>query len=331
MKRILKIIGAVIAFFAVIIFIGGESLVQKLFTGAKLEAQWNTAEGDVLKDLSYGEGYRNTYDLYLPANNSPKALMLFIHGGSWISGQKEDMAWAAERYAKEGYVTASINYTRLRSDSMTYESGYVKPCMQSMMAEIGTSIKAIKAKCAELGCNIEQMSIGGYSAGAHLAMLYSTLYADKSPIPIKFQISWVGPSDFNLLFPTPEKADVQGAAPAEERGKFVAQMNEFIYGLSGKDLDVQNLTVEQIKAIKSVISPVEQVNRNTPPAVLVYGDKDRLVNAVHGKKMSEMLAANGVHNQLFIFPNSGHELGHDPEYAERVQHTILEFCKKYFE
>lgn len=331
MKRVLKIIGAVVALLAVIVFIGGEDLVQRLFTGKKAEAQWNTAEGEVLRDLSYGEGYRNTYDLYLPANPSPKALMLFIHGGSWISGEKMDMAWAAERYAKEGYVTASINYTRLRTDSMTYESGYAKPCMQSMMAEIGASIKAIGEKCCELGCEIEQMSIGGYSAGAHLAMLYSTLYADKSPIPIKFQISWVGPSDFNLLFPTVNNDDVVGSAPAAERERFTAQMNEFLYGLSGKAVDVEQLTTEDINAIKSAISPVDHVDSETPPAVLVYGDKDRLVNAVHGKKMAEVMSANSVHNQLIIFPNSGHELGHDPEYAERVQQTILEFCNQYFE
>ena len=330
MKKAFKIIGAVVAFVAVIMFIGGDDLAQRLFSGVKPQAQWNTAEGEVLRDLSYGEGYRNTYDLYLPANEKPKALMLFIHGGSWRSGQKEDMAWAAERYAREGYITASINYTRMHSDSMTYNSGYDYPCIQSMMTEIDTSIKAIKTKCKELGCDIEQMAIGGYSAGGHLAMLYSSLHAQSSPIPIKFQISWVGPSDFSLFFPASAQAKAMDEATAAERDRIFARMNQFVYGMEVEDGDVKPLAADDINTLKCAISPVDHVDGATPPAVLVYGGVDRLVDASHGKKMAEVMVASGVHNQLVIFPNSGHGLESDPDCTERVQQTILEFCDKYF-
>ena len=40
-------------------------------TGCADPAKWNTTDGEPLKDLSYGESYRNTYDLYLPANKKP--------------------------------------------------------------------------------------------------------------------------------------------------------------------------------------------------------------------------------------------------------------------
>lgn len=330
MKKAFKIIGAVVAFVAVILFIGGDKLVQRLLVSMQPQAQWNTAEGEVLRDLSYGEGYRNTYDLYLPANAKPKALMLFIHGGSWRSGKKEDMAWAAERYVGEGYITASINYTRMHSDSMTYNSGYDYPCIQSMMTEIDASIKAIKSKCQELGFNVKQMAVGGYSAGAHLAMLYSSLYAQSSPIPIKFQISWVGPSDFSLFFPESAHAKAMDESSAVERDRILEQMNQFVYGVSDDKLDSQKPTADEINALKCVISPVDNVDAKTPPAVLVYGGEDRLVDAAHGKKMSEVLNANGVHNQLIIFPHSGHGLDSDPDYTVQVQQTILEFRDKYF-
>ena len=266
-------------------------------TSCANQPKWNTAEGEVIKDLSYGEGPRNRYDLYLPANGKPKALMLFIHGGSWISGEKEDMAWAAKRYTDEGYITASINYTRLGGD--------------------------------ELGCNIKQMAIGGYSAGAHLTMLYSTLYATTSPIPIKFQISWVGPSDFNLLFPTPPNFNIVGSAPENESKIFYANMNNFVYGISGKNITTDT-TVEQINKLKCQVSPVDLVTPQTPPAVLAYGGQDRLVNAIHGEKMAQELDAAGVKQSLIIFPNSGHGLEADPECTSRVQEVILEYCAEYF-
>lgn len=300
-----------------------------LLTSCANHPKWNTAEGEVMRDLAYGEGPRNRYDLYLPACEKPKALMLFIHGGSWIGGEKEDMAWAAERYAKEGYITASINYTRLGGDPLGYESKYERACMQTMLEEIHSSIGAIKAQCKALGCNIRQMSIGGYSAGGHLTMLYSTLYASKSPIPIKFQISWVGPSDFNLLFPTPPNFDIKGAAPENESRIFYANMHNFIYGISGEHL-TEETTHEQIHSYKSKVSPCDLVTTQTPPAVLAYGGQDRLVNAIHGEKMVEVLDAAGVENCYILFPNSGHGLESDPDASESLQAAILQFCDKYF-
>ena len=52
-------------------------------------------EGGVIYDQRYGEAERNLYDLYLPRDtSSAKAehLVLFIHGGSWSRGDKEDTA-----------------------------------------------------------------------------------------------------------------------------------------------------------------------------------------------------------------------------------------------
>ena len=310
-----------------IIAIAGVALT--LCTSCATQPKWNTAEGEVMKDLAYGEGSRNRYDLYLPACEKPKALMLFIHGGSWISGEKEDMAWAAERYAKEGYITASINYTRLGGDELGYETPYERACMPTLLDEINSSIIAIKAQCKELGYNIREMAIGGYSAGGHLTMLYSTLYATKSPIPIKFQISWVGPSDFNLLFPTPPNIDIVGSLPENDSRVFYANMNNFIYGISGERPSPET-TAEQIHDFKSKVSPCDLVTAQTPPAVLAYGGKDRLVNAEHGTLMANKLKELGIDQHLIIFPESGHELGKDPECSDSLQRVILDYCEKYF-
>ncbi|MBR5863198.1 MAG: alpha/beta hydrolase [Alistipes sp.] len=310
-----------------IVALAGAALT--LMTSCATQPKWNTAEGEVMKDLAYGEGSRNRYDLYLPACEKPKALMLFIHGGSWISGEKEDMAWAAERYAKEGYITASINYTRLGGDELGYETPYERACMPTMLDEINSSIIAIKAQCKALGYSIREMAIGGYSAGAHLTMLYSTLYATKSPIPIKFQISWVGPSDFNLLFPTPPNFDLVGSLPENDSRVFYANMNNFLYGISG-ERPTPETTAEQIHDLKSKVSPCDLVTAQTPPAVLAYGGKDHLVNAIHGEKMVQALDAVGVESSYTFFPNSGHGLESDPDSSAKLQEAILQFCEKYF-
>jgi len=50
-------------------------------------------DGEVIRDLRYGDAPRNVYDLYLPEDTAAAGashLILFIHGGSWTSGDKED-------------------------------------------------------------------------------------------------------------------------------------------------------------------------------------------------------------------------------------------------
>lgn len=47
----------------------------------------------VLKNIPYGEGEAQEYDLYLPSYRSAENTkgLVFIHGGGWIQGDKSDM------------------------------------------------------------------------------------------------------------------------------------------------------------------------------------------------------------------------------------------------
>ena len=47
--------------------------------------------------------------------------------------------------------------------------------------------------------------------------------------------------------------------------------------------------------------------------------------------MATALNVAGVENKLFIFPNSGHVLGQDPDLTEQVNLSISDFCNRYFE
>ena len=39
----------------------------------------------------------------------------------------------------------------------------------------------------------------------------------------------------------------------------------------------------------------------------------------------------GIDQHLIIFPESGHELGRDPECTDSLQRVILDYCEKYFD
>ncbi|MBQ5392431.1 MAG: alpha/beta hydrolase [Bacteroidaceae bacterium] len=297
--------------------------------GRKVE--WESKDGEILRNLKYGEGTRNVYDLFLPPTKDSNALMLFVHGGAWMSGNKEDIEWAARRYTKEGYVSATINYSRAGKDTLALGGEYSAPSIESMVTEIGMSIDAIIQECKRQGITLTQMAIGGYSAGGHLAMLYATRHAEDSPLPIRFQISWVGPADFTRLFPTnAEYMSKVWEEDSEENIRKRKEHQQTMYFLGGKSLQTDSYNAALEDSLKRIASPLFQIKENTPPAVLVYGAKDRLVSAEHGKATNQALEQIGIESRLYVFPNSGHELGADPEYADSVQHTILDFCQRYF-
>src|SRR5690242_6344876 len=68
----------------------------------------------VYKDIVYtrASGYPQTLDAYLPTpvTSLSRPGIVFVHGGGWAAGAKEDFAWWANYYASKGYVCTSINY-----------------------------------------------------------------------------------------------------------------------------------------------------------------------------------------------------------------------------
>lgn len=156
--------------------------------------------GDIEYQINDGDDYSankssNNYDLYVPesASRSDKhTVILFIHGGAWVSGFKTDVNQYVYEFANRGYVTATIKYTLLKRsmDDPTLS-------IFRNLDEIDACIKSIKSVLKELGFDTSksELVIGGASSGAHLSMLYSYSRGDKCPLPIKFVVDAVGPVD----------------------------------------------------------------------------------------------------------------------------------------
>lgn len=77
----------------------------------------------VSKDIAYGESKLQNLDIYYPkplakamqaqnAINDSYPMVVFVHGGSWENGNKEDYAFVGQSFAQAGYVTAVINYRK---------------------------------------------------------------------------------------------------------------------------------------------------------------------------------------------------------------------------
>lgn len=153
----------------------------------------------------YGNQSSNNYDLYVP-NSASKTdehiVVLFIHGGAWVSGVKTQVNPYLYDFANRGLITATLKYTLLKRDILkddAEDDGRTNTELSIFrnLDEIDACIKSIKKSLASLGFDTTKtkLVIGGGSSGAHLSMLYSYSRGNQSELPIQFIIDAVGPVD----------------------------------------------------------------------------------------------------------------------------------------
>lgn len=127
----------------------------------------------VAKDLPYPSTLpENRFDLYLPKGAAPAhslPLVLWVHGGSFISGDKAGVANLAVMLAFEGYAVLAPNY------AVAPEHPY--PAALIQMNELCAHLPAV-AK-ANPAVDISRIVLAGDSAGAQIAS--QTAAAETNP------------------------------------------------------------------------------------------------------------------------------------------------------
>lgn len=116
--------------------------------------------------LAYGGDPVQQLDFYPPASaRGPAPLIVFVHGGGWKRGSKDNAAgnWKAPHYTAAGYAYASINY-RLVPDATVEQQG----------ADIAAALKFLLTRADKLGIDRSRVVLMGHSAGAHLVALVGT-------------------------------------------------------------------------------------------------------------------------------------------------------------
>ncbi|MFK7696796.1 alpha/beta hydrolase [Paenibacillus sp. HJGM_3] len=108
-------------------------------------------------------------DLFVPERNPSKMCILFIHGGGWSAGSKEQFHSLASHFCGLGYTCASLSY-RL--------SGPYKFPAQIEDARLGMSF--LKWNADRYLFEPERIAAFGSSAGGHLALLLALIQPGDS-------------------------------------------------------------------------------------------------------------------------------------------------------
>ncbi|MDR2404227.1 MAG: alpha/beta hydrolase [Spirochaetaceae bacterium] len=307
-------------------------LAAILFLGA---CSSDIEQPDPNLNIAYGTASpAQVLDLFLPEDsgggNPADTVVLYIHGGAWVTGDKADSPVDEIRRiaAAKGCVAASMNYRLITMANNTVHC-------DDMLNDIDLAIRCIKDRTASLGLGINKLVLVGVSAGAHLSLLYAYQHAEgdsPAPIPIVLCISLSGPTDFT------DPAWYTGM-PVDPVIPSIQDDLKFplISALTGEQFtpdDIQAMQEDSIDAGKRdallKISPVHHVTGKVPTTILAHGQKDGIVPFSNAERLKAKLDDAGVapvppKDRLTVFPNSGHTLAGDPDKLEVLFDVINEY------
>ncbi|MEU1128094.1 alpha/beta hydrolase fold domain-containing protein [Streptomyces sp. NPDC005899] len=210
-------------------------------------------------------------DLWLPPDQgSTHPLVLFVHGGAWRRGRRDDMGLRTRgwdpgpfaRMASAGLAVATADYR------LSGEAPFPAP-----LDDLRSALRWLTLRRAELGIDPGRTVVWGESAGGHLA----SLLALTRPGPaLAGAVIWYGPSDLTAAGPGTPEALLLGADPATVRER------------------------------AEEASPLTHAHAAAPPFLLVHGEQDAMVPREHSERLAARLAEAGAEAELWTVPGSDH-------------------------
>ncbi len=275
----------------------------------------------VLRDISYIKDQtqpaveNQLLDLYIPTKSYPLIpLVVFIHGGAWLQGDKSEAKDIGLLLAQNGFAVASLNY---RLSSQAQYPAQLEDCQKA--------IAFLRSKAHDYGYNPDRIGVWGVSAGGHLAALLGTLSGDHSgdtaqsdlekASQVQAVCDWCGLTNLN---------SVKGQAGSRTRIDYDTADGPVAKLLGGLPSDKAKLATEA--------SPITYVSKSDPPFLIVHGDIDDLVPFAQSEELAEKLQKSGVPSKLVAVRGAGHQLGSEQEIKRMIEffkQTLIEGKRQF--
>ncbi len=265
---------------------------------------------DVERDVEFGRGgdVPLMLDIWRPAKpaESPRPVIVAIHGGGWAGGDKAEAAFAAVGFVQRGYVVASVNY-RLSATAL----------FPAAVEDCKCAVRWLRANAKRLGIDPDRIGAMGASAGGHLALMLGC--ADRTAglegkggndgvsSWVKAVSSWCGPADF-----------VRGEL------EFAPNIRPLLVNFLGGPC------AEKPEPYRHA-SPITHASWDDPPMLLVHGDQDSVVPFEQSERMHARLKELGVDVEFVRVRHGEHGMNPvgapatEPPFAEVVERTLAFF------
>ncbi len=185
-----------------------------------------------------------------PKSDSP--LIVWVHGGAWRGGSKDDMP--LDQLVKAGYTVASVNY-RLSTEAK----------FPAQIHDIKAAIRFLRSVASRYHYRSDRITIAGSSAGGHLAALVGTTNKHtglEGTVGDCLNQSSEVQAIIDLYGPTNLMTILDQSTP---------------HGLSVRKPALDLLLgaqPETVPELAKLASPVEHVDASDPPLLIIHGDQD---------------------------------------------------------
>jgi acetyl esterase/lipase len=275
-------------------------LIRKQFArgGALTKAELDRHAPDSIRELRderYGEGPDARLDVYVPeraiTDDAPLPVIIWIHGGGWLGGAKEEIAGYMKALAAHGFVAVAIDY------SLAPAARYPTPVRQAMAA-----LRYVSDEAARFHVDPQRVFVAGDSAGAQIAAQVAALATDPEYVRAVGVGSTIAPDHLRAVALCCGPYDPSLADDASPYDGFLTAV---LWSYSGTR-DWRN---NKYFATASVPA---HVTGAFPPAFVTVGNADPL--AEHSQRLVAALTAHGVEVEALFFAAD-----HEPPLAHEYQ------------
>ncbi len=240
----------------------------------------------VVRNLNYCQvpgNNQQTLDLYTPQtffHTQKLPLIIWIHGGAWQIGDKEDAF--PDLFVRDGYAFASINY---RLTNQAKFPAQIEDCQ--------AAVRFLRAHANEYQIDPNRIGVFGQSAGGHLVALLGTTGDQKAfgggsnknvSSKVEAVCDWCGITDFNTI-----------AAQAGPSYRLASAVHKLFGGVDTADLKAQ-------------ASPVTYVaSGNLPPFLIMHGDQDLIVPEAQSEELYQCLKKANADVQFEVVKGAPHQ------------------------
>jgi acetyl esterase/lipase len=270
------------------------------------------AEVRTLKDVVYGHasGQDLTMDAYLCAAAKPAPVLVFIHGGGWMGGDKAGVPDFLKGPMQDaGISLVSVNY-RLSKVAI----------YPAQVDDVTRAVQFVRFKAKEWQIDPRRVAVMGPSAGGHLSLwvgLHPERANPKSSDPVEREssrvlaiVNYFGPADFHLV--------------RQHAEKYKHPAYRLLFGYAAED-PLSKLTEAQMQAA----SPISYITASEPPVFTAHGTGDTTVDEEQAESLIAKLKAKGVVTENYILSGGNHGLSNpQPDWPDFRKATI-EFLKRH--
>ncbi|MDC7126255.1 MAG: alpha/beta hydrolase [Spirochaetales bacterium] len=322
-KWIIIIIIAALLLVPIIGFIFSGMPVELILHSIRYKADYNKDElGTVYKDLVYKTIDTKTMklDIYMPRgmNKLKTPVTVFIHGGAWLLGSKEDILSLKDTYnmmemlRNQGYAVVSIDY-RLLDEQNNFPDN-IEDCKDA--------IRWIRKNANNYDLDPENIGVWGSSAGGHLSLMVgltddNTFRGDAELSQYSSRVNYVvdhyGPTDLSEHLGLNHK-------------KHMTKIKEKIRDVA---FDVKPTEYENFKAKCIENSPTTSIKKDSVPILVIHGMKDALVNIAESEMLIEAVNQAGGSIESYFVENANHMFaGASDKTLESIVKQSVDFILK---